>query len=95
MLLLLLSFCVSSTGCHVFLPGGAELLFPPGCLVTTTRLKWAEKRPERKWVWLEEHDILLSRPLELRPHGITFLKVLNLIFLCNTSAIGTLHRFYT
>ncbi|XP_031138436.1 p53-induced death domain-containing protein 1 [Sander lucioperca] len=68
------SFCVSSTGCHVFLPGGAELLFPPGCLVTTTRLKWAEKRPERRWVWLEEHDILLSRPLELRPHGITFLK---------------------
>ncbi|KAA8590090.1 hypothetical protein FQN60_014024 [Etheostoma spectabile] len=43
------SFFVSSTGCHVFLPGGAELLFPPGCLVTTTRLKWAEKRPERKW----------------------------------------------
>ncbi|KAF3854903.1 hypothetical protein F7725_022958 [Dissostichus mawsoni] len=68
------SFCVSSAGCHVFLPGGAELLFPPGCLVTTTRLKWVEKRPERKWVRLEEHDILLSRPLELSPHGITFLK---------------------
>uniref|UniRef100_A0A3B5AGG5 P53-induced protein with a death domain-like n=1 Tax=Stegastes partitus TaxID=144197 RepID=A0A3B5AGG5_9TELE len=75
MLLLLHSFCVSSAGCHVFLPGGAELLFPPGCLVTTTRLEWAERRPQRKWVWLEEHDILLSRPLELRPHGITFLKV--------------------
>ncbi|XP_054475436.1 p53-induced death domain-containing protein 1 [Anoplopoma fimbria] len=68
------SFCVSSAGCHVFLPGGAELLFPPGCLVTTTRLKWVERRPERKWVRLEEHDILLSRPLELRPHGITFIK---------------------
>ncbi|XP_029378498.1 p53-induced death domain-containing protein 1 [Echeneis naucrates] len=68
------SFCVSSAGCHVFLPGGAELLFPPGCLVETTRLEWIEKRPERKWVWLEEHDILLSRPLELRPHGITFFK---------------------
>ncbi|KAG7523252.1 p53-induced death domain-containing protein 1-like [Solea senegalensis] len=67
------SFCVSSAGCHVFLPGGAELLFPPGCVVTTTRLEWIEKRPERKWVWLEEHDILLSRPLELRPHGIKFL----------------------
>lgn len=75
MLLLLLSFCVSSAGSHVFLPGGAELLFPPGCLETTTRLEWVEKRPDRKWVWLEEHDILLSRPLELRPHGITFLKV--------------------
>lgn len=75
MLLLLLSFCVSSAGCHVFIPGGAELLFPPGCLETTTRLEWVEKRPDRKWVWLEEHDILLSCPLELRPHGITFLKV--------------------
>uniref|UniRef100_A0A3Q3VLI3 Uncharacterized protein n=1 Tax=Mola mola TaxID=94237 RepID=A0A3Q3VLI3_MOLML len=74
-LLLLLSFCVSSAGCHVFLPGGAELLFPPGCLSTPTRLEWVEKRPERKWVRLDEHDILLSRPLELRPHGITFLKV--------------------
>lgn len=68
------SFCVSSAGCHVFIPGGAELVFPPGCLVTTTRLEWVEKRPEKRWVWLEEHDILLSRPLELRPHGITFLK---------------------
>lgn len=75
MLLLLLSFCVSSAGCHVFLPGGAELLFPPGCLLKTTRLEWVVKRPEREWVQLEEHDILLSRPLELRPHGITFLKV--------------------
>eukprot|EP00064_Thunnus_orientalis_P003421 superscaffoldBa00000277_g3430 len=54
--------------------GGAELLFPPGCLEKTKRLEWVERRPERKWVWLEEHDILLSRPLELRPHGITFLK---------------------
>lgn len=68
------SFCVSSAGCHVFLPGGAELLFPPGCLETTTRLEWLERRPEKKWVHLEEHDILLSRPLELRPHGIKFLK---------------------
>uniref|UniRef100_A0A3Q3INT7 P53-induced death domain protein 1 n=1 Tax=Monopterus albus TaxID=43700 RepID=A0A3Q3INT7_MONAL len=68
------SFCVSPAGCHVFLPGGAELLFPPGCLETATRLEWVEKRPERKWVWLEEHEILLSRPLELRPHGITFIK---------------------
>ncbi|XP_075326111.1 uncharacterized protein pidd1 [Odontesthes bonariensis] len=68
------SFFVSSGGCHVFLPGGTELLFPPGCLLKTTRLRWTERRPDRKWVWLEEHDILLSRPLELRPHGIEFLK---------------------
>ncbi|XP_062318441.1 p53-induced death domain-containing protein 1 [Osmerus eperlanus] len=68
------SFCVSSAGCHVFLPGAGELLFPPGCLVKNTRLKWAEKLPDRKWVWLEEHDFLLSRPLELLPHGVTFLK---------------------
>uniref|UniRef100_A0A3Q2FI06 Leucine-rich repeat protein SHOC-2 n=1 Tax=Cyprinodon variegatus TaxID=28743 RepID=A0A3Q2FI06_CYPVA len=68
------SFFVSSAGCHVFLPGGAELVFPPRCLTATTKLRWAEKRPDRKWVWLEEHDVLLSRPLELRPHGIRFLK---------------------
>lgn len=74
-LLLLFSFYVSSAGCHVFLPGGAELLFPPACLEMTTKLRWAEKRPDRKWVLLEEHEILLSRSLELRPHGITFLKV--------------------
>lgn len=75
MLLLLFSFFISSAGCHVFLPGGAELVFPPGCIVTATKLAWAEKRPQRKWVQLEEHEILLSRPLELRPHGVTFLKV--------------------
>lgn len=59
----------------MFLPGGAELLFPPGSVATTTRLEWIEKRPDRKWVLLEEHEILLSRPLELRPHGVSFLKV--------------------
>lgn len=75
MLLLLFSFCVSPAGCHVFLPGGAELLFPPGCLLTTTRLEWDEKTPEKTLVHLEEHEILLSCPLELRPHGIKFLKV--------------------
>ncbi|XP_051917822.1 p53-induced death domain-containing protein 1 isoform X1 [Hippocampus zosterae] len=67
-------FSVTSAGCHVFLPGGTQLLFPPGCLQSPTILEWAERRPQRKWVLLEEHDILLSRPLELRPHGITFLK---------------------
>ncbi|KAG9336333.1 hypothetical protein JZ751_002680 [Albula glossodonta] len=67
-------FSVSAAGCHVFLPRGAELLFPPGCVAETARLKWAERRPDRKWVWLEEHEFLLSQPLELLPHGITFLK---------------------
>ncbi|KAG7248939.1 hypothetical protein CRUP_025013, partial [Coryphaenoides rupestris] len=64
----------AAAGCHVFLPGGGELLFPPGCLSTPTRLKWLQDKANRKWVWLEEHDILLSYPLELRPHGIKFLK---------------------
>ncbi|CAL8356519.1 unnamed protein product [Lota lota] len=68
------SFSVTPAGCHVFLPGGAELLFPSGCLATTSRLEWLEQKANRKLVWLEEHDILLSHPLELRPHGITFLK---------------------
>ncbi|XP_016426271.1 p53-induced death domain-containing protein 1 [Sinocyclocheilus rhinocerous] len=66
------SFEVSSAGCHVFIPGGAELLFPRRCVNAVTQLQWAERRPDRKWVWLEEHDVLLSRQLELRPHGATF-----------------------
>ncbi|KAG5839856.1 hypothetical protein ANANG_G00209530 [Anguilla anguilla] len=52
--------------------GGASL--PRGAVATTRRLKWAEKRPDRKWVQLEEHDFLLSRPLELLPHGTAFLE---------------------
>ncbi|KAJ8249155.1 hypothetical protein GJAV_G00231770 [Gymnothorax javanicus] len=67
-------FSVTETGCHVFLPGGAELLFPCGALASRTRLKWVDKRLDWKWVWLEEHDFLLSRPLELQPHGIAFLE---------------------
>lgn len=68
-------FSLSPSGCHVFLPGGAELLFPRRCASTVTQLEWAERRPDRKWVWLGEHDVLLSHPLELRPHGATFEKV--------------------
>ncbi|XP_051545470.1 p53-induced death domain-containing protein 1 [Myxocyprinus asiaticus] len=68
------SFLVSPAGCHVFLSGGAELLFPRGCVSIVTQLKWAERRPDKKWVWLEEHDVLLSRQLELLPHGSTFEK---------------------
>ncbi|XP_018620559.1 p53-induced death domain-containing protein 1 isoform X3 [Scleropages formosus] len=67
-------FFVSPAGCHVFLPRGAELLFPQRCVDAITQLEWAEKKPDRKWVWLEEHDYLLSWPLELRPHGVLFQK---------------------
>uniref|UniRef100_A0A672SC04 P53-induced death domain-containing protein 1-like n=1 Tax=Sinocyclocheilus grahami TaxID=75366 RepID=A0A672SC04_SINGR len=75
-----ISFEVSSAGCHVFIPGGAELLFPRRCVKAVTQLQWAERRPDRKWVWLEEHDVLLSRQLELRPHGATFEEVV--VFVC-------------
>ncbi|XP_036432382.1 p53-induced death domain-containing protein 1 isoform X1 [Colossoma macropomum] len=67
-------FSISPTGCHVFLPGGAELLFPRGCVGGVTQFKWAERKPDKKWVQLEEHDFLLNRPLELLPHGTTFNK---------------------
>ncbi|KAG9280775.1 p53-induced death domain-containing protein 1 [Astyanax mexicanus] len=67
-------FMLSPAGCHVFIPGGAELLFPRGCVQKLTPLKWAERKPDKKWVQLEEHDVLLSRPLELLPHGATFEK---------------------
>ncbi|KAL2093778.1 hypothetical protein ACEWY4_011090 [Coilia grayii] len=67
-------FTVTTQGCHVFIPGGVELLFPRRCVASVTRLKWVEHVLDRKWVWLEEHDFLLSRPLELLPHGISFEK---------------------
>ncbi|KAL6474584.1 hypothetical protein MHYP_G00181450 [Metynnis hypsauchen] len=67
-------FSVSPIGCHVFLPGGAELLFPRGCVGGVTQFKWSERKPDKKWVQLEEHDLLLNRPLELLPHGATFNK---------------------
>ncbi|XP_063053315.1 p53-induced death domain-containing protein 1 [Engraulis encrasicolus] len=67
-------FTVTAQGCHVFIPGGVELLFPRRCVASVTRLKWAEHVLDRKWVWLEEHDFLLSRPLELLPHGVSFEK---------------------
>ncbi|XP_028814134.1 p53-induced death domain-containing protein 1 [Denticeps clupeoides] len=68
------SFSVTPDGCHVFLPGRAELLFPPGCVSSVTKLEWEVQPLQRKWVWLEDHDFLLSRPLELRPHGVSFKK---------------------
>ncbi|KAG5273768.1 hypothetical protein AALO_G00155270 [Alosa alosa] len=67
-------FTVTTDGCHVFIPGGAELLFPRQCVASVTRLKWVEHKLDRKWVWLEEHDFLMSRPLELLPHGVSFEK---------------------
>ncbi|XP_026883077.2 p53-induced death domain-containing protein 1 isoform X1 [Electrophorus electricus] len=66
------SFSVSPAGCNVYLPGGAELLFPRGCVEGVIHFNWAERKPDKKWVWLEEHDFLLSRPLELLPHGAIF-----------------------
>ncbi|TSK13474.1 p53-induced death domain-containing protein 1 [Bagarius yarrelli] len=69
-----LMFSVSPAGCHVFLPGGGELLFPKGSVKVFTQFKWAERKPDQKWIQLEEHDLLLSCPLELLPHGITFEK---------------------
>lgn len=50
-------------------------MFPQGCVKGFTRFKWAERKPNRKWIWLEEHEFLLCRPLELLPHGVTFDKV--------------------
>ncbi|XP_048828434.1 p53-induced death domain-containing protein 1 isoform X2 [Brienomyrus brachyistius] len=67
-------FSVTPAGHHVFLPRGVELLFPEGCVGHSTELEWAETRPDKKWICLEEHDHLLSWPLELLPHGIIFQK---------------------
>lgn len=59
----------------MFVPGGAEVLFPKGCVKRLTQFMWMVSKPSKKLIWLEEHDLLLSSPLELLPHGVTFHKV--------------------
>ncbi|XP_063800845.1 p53-induced death domain-containing protein 1 [Pseudophryne corroboree] len=66
------SFCVTSDGCWVFLPHSFHLYFPPGSVRSSATIYYQILPPERKHVRLGHHDVLLSRTLELGPHGIHF-----------------------
>ncbi|XP_075693711.1 p53-induced death domain-containing protein 1 isoform X2 [Rhinoderma darwinii] len=68
------SFCVTPNGCWVFLPHGFHLCFPPGSVSTTTRIYYQILLPDQQHVRLGHHDVLLSSTLELQPHGIQFLR---------------------
>ncbi|NXH11011.1 PIDD1 protein, partial [Bucco capensis] len=66
------SFTVTSEGCKVVLASGIHLYFPPGAVSDSLRIYFQTLAPDPQWVKLRHHDVLLSRVLELRPHGVKF-----------------------
>ncbi|XP_007433236.1 p53-induced death domain-containing protein 1 [Python bivittatus] len=66
------SFTVTPEGCRVFLACGIQLRFPRGAATTLVTIHFQKCSPEPHWVKLKHHDIVLSKVLELQPHGIHF-----------------------
>ncbi|NWX13878.1 PIDD1 protein, partial [Aegotheles bennettii] len=66
------SFTVTSEGCKVVLACGIHFYFPPGAASDPLQIYFRTLTPDPQWVKLRHHDILLSRVLELRPHGVKF-----------------------
>ncbi|XP_068540604.1 p53-induced death domain-containing protein 1 [Anas acuta] len=66
------SFTVTSEGCEVILACGIHFYFPPGAASDPVRIDFRTLEPDPRWVKLRHHDVLLSRVLELQPHGVTF-----------------------
>ncbi|KFP76086.1 p53-induced protein with a death domain, partial [Acanthisitta chloris] len=66
------SFTVTSEGCKVALACGIRFYFPPGAACDPLRIYFRSLAPDPQWVKLRHHDVLLSRVLELRPHGVKF-----------------------
>ncbi|KFQ25225.1 p53-induced protein with a death domain, partial [Merops nubicus] len=66
------SFTVTPEGCRVALACGTQLCFPPGAAPAPLRIRCRALAPDPRWVKLRHHDVLLSRVLELQPHGVTF-----------------------
>ncbi|KFZ58183.1 p53-induced protein with a death domain, partial [Antrostomus carolinensis] len=66
------SFTVTSEGCRVFLACGIHFYFPPGAATDPLRIYFRTLAPDPQWVKLRHHDVLLSRVLELQPHGVKF-----------------------
>ncbi|XP_075358486.1 p53-induced death domain-containing protein 1 isoform X2 [Mycteria americana] len=65
-------FTVTSEGCKVVLACGIHFYFPPGAASDPLRIYFRTLAPDPQWVKLRHHDILLSRVLELQPHGVKF-----------------------
>ncbi|XP_009704433.1 PREDICTED: p53-induced death domain-containing protein 1 [Cariama cristata] len=66
------SFTVTSEGCKVVLACGIHFYFPPGTASDPLRIYFRTLAPDPQWVKLRHHDVLLSRVLELQPHGVKF-----------------------
>ncbi|NWH34309.1 PIDD1 protein, partial [Chloropsis hardwickii] len=66
------SFTVTSEGCRVALACGIHFYFPPGAASDPLRICFRSLTPDPQWVKLRHHDVLLSRVLELQPHGVQF-----------------------
>ncbi|XP_074950565.1 p53-induced death domain-containing protein 1 isoform X1 [Phalacrocorax aristotelis] len=66
------SFTVTSEGCKVVLACGIHFCFPPGAASDPLRIYFRTLAPDPQWVKLRHHDVLLSRVLELQPHGVKF-----------------------
>ncbi|NXO12231.1 PIDD1 protein, partial [Oriolus oriolus] len=66
------SFTVTSEGCRVVLACGIHFYFPPGAASSPVRIYFRSLTPDPQWVKLRHHDVLLSRVLELQPHGVQF-----------------------
>uniref|UniRef100_UPI00398F8514 p53-induced death domain-containing protein 1 isoform X1 n=1 Tax=Pristiophorus japonicus TaxID=55135 RepID=UPI00398F8514 len=67
------SFTITAEGCKVVLPCGIEIHFPPEA-VSLDVISCCVTSPDPQQVKLRHHDFLLSRVLELLPHGIQFEK---------------------
>ncbi|XP_048215413.1 p53-induced death domain-containing protein 1 isoform X2 [Perognathus longimembris pacificus] len=66
------SFPVTPHGCSVTLACGVRLQFPAGAITTPVTIHYRLWLPEPGLVSLGPHDLLLSRVLELQPHGLAF-----------------------
>ncbi|NXU10498.1 PIDD1 protein, partial [Pardalotus punctatus] len=66
------SFTVPPEGCIVVLACGIHFYFPPGAASDPLRICFRSLTPDPQWVKLRHHDVLLSRVLELQPHGVQF-----------------------
>ncbi|NWS74443.1 PIDD1 protein, partial [Crotophaga sulcirostris] len=66
------SFTVTSEGCKVVLACGIRFYFPPGAASHPLQISFRVLAPDPQWVKLRHHDVLLSRVLELQPHGVEF-----------------------
>ncbi|XP_067396640.1 LOW QUALITY PROTEIN: p53-induced death domain-containing protein 1 [Emydura macquarii macquarii] len=66
------SFSVTPEGCKVNLVCGIQFYFPPGAATSPVTIHFQTLSPDPQWVKLRHHDILLSKVLELQPHGVEF-----------------------